>query len=118
MPGTTRHVLFLDLKDDAGLIAEYERCHAAGAVPAAVVASIRAAGIADMDIYRSGNRLVMIMETLPDFEPAAKAAADAADPAVQAWERLMDRFQQRLDWADKDEKWVAGRTIFSLTEQD
>jgi len=116
MAATTRHVLLLDLKDDPELIAAYERWHAPGAVPAAVVRSIRAAGIAEMTIHRAGNRLVMIMETLPGFDAAAKAASDAADPDVQAWERLMDGFQQPLPTADGG-KWTPASRIFTLTEQ-
>jgi hypothetical protein len=75
-----RHVLLLDLVDDAGAIARYEAWHAAGALPLAIGRSIRAAGIEAMDIYRAGTRLVMVMETGPDFDPVTKAAADAADP--------------------------------------
>ena len=48
------------------------------------------AGIETMEIYRTGNRLVMIMETAAGFDPERKAAADAANPAVQAWEAMMD----------------------------
>ncbi len=112
-----RHVLLLDLKDDPDLIARYEAWHGPGTVPAAVVASIRNAGISAMHIYRTGNRLVMVMETDDRFDPQAKAAADASDPDVIAWERLMDGFQQRLPWSRPDEKWVATSQIFSLDEQ-
>ena len=112
-----RQVLLLDLKDDAELIARYEAWHAAGAVPAPVVACIRAADIEAMEIYRSGNRLVMVMETGPDFDPAAKAAADASNPDVIAWEELMSRFQQPLPWADEGEKWLEAKRIFALEEQ-
>jgi L-rhamnose mutarotase len=113
----TRRVLILDLKDDPELIAAYEAHHAPGAVPEAIVRSIRASGIEAMDIYRSGDRLVMVMETAPGFDPEAKAAADAADPAVIAWEELMDRYQQRLSWAPPDTKWLEAARIFSLSEQ-
>ena len=112
-----RHVLLIDLKDDAEAIARYEAWHAAGAVPAEIVASIRGADILAMDIYRSGNRLVMIMETGPDFDPERKAAADAADPAVQAWEAMMDTVQRPLPWALTGAKWAAAEPIFSLADQ-
>jgi L-rhamnose mutarotase len=112
-----RHVLFLDLRDDPELIARYEAWHAAGAVPKPVIESIRAADITAMEIYRSGNRLVMVMETGPNFDPAAKAEADRSDPDVVAWEELMSRFQQPLPSAGEGEKWVAAKRIFSLDEQ-
>jgi L-rhamnose mutarotase len=112
-----RRVLLLDLKDDRELIAHYEAWHAAGAVPGPVVDSIRAADIQVMEIYRSATRLVMVMETGPDFDPAAKAAADAANPDVVAWEELMSRFQQPLPWAAEGEKWLEARRIFALEDQ-
>jgi L-rhamnose mutarotase len=112
-----RHVLLIDLADDAEAIAQYEAWHASGALPPAIGASIRAADISAMEIYRSGNRLVMLMETGPAFDPAAKAAADAADPAVQAWEAQMDGVQRPLPWAVPGAKWTETTRIFSLDEQ-
>ncbi len=113
-----RRVLLLDLKDDPQLIARYEAWHAAGAVPKPVIASIRAADIRVMEIYRSGNRLAMVMETGPNFDPAAKAASDTANPDVVAWEELMSNFQQLLPWAGEGEKWLEAKRIFALEEQD
>lgn len=113
----SRRVLILDLKDDPELIAQYEAHHRPGAVPAAIARSIRSAGIERMDIHRSGNRLVMVMETAPGFDSEAKAAADASDPDVIAWEELMDQFQQRLPWAPPGVKWLEAERIFALSEQ-
>lgn len=112
-----RHILLLDLRDDPGLIARYEAHHAPGAVPVPITQSIRSAGIEAMDIYRSGNRLVMVMETGDGFDPDAKAAADRANPDVIAWEKAMDAFQQALPWARPGQKWVPATRIFSLEEQ-
>lgn len=106
----------LDLKDDPALIAEYERWHEPGNVPREIVDSIRAAGIGDMEIFRAGNRLFMLLEVDGDFSPGAKAAADAANPRVQAWESLMDPFQQSLPFAKAGEKWVPMTRMFSLRE--
>ena len=113
----TRHVLMLDLVDDPALIQRYEEWHAAGAVPPVVVASIRQAGVVAMQIFRTGPRLVMILDVTAWFDPAAKAARDARDPDVQAWERLMDGFQQPLPWAKAGEKWTPAALIFDLAAQ-
>jgi len=112
-----RHLLFLDLIDDPASIARYEQWHRAGAVPSAVVRSIRGAGIRVMQIFRSGPRLAMVMEVGPEFDPATKAEADAADPDIVAWERLMDGFQQPLSWAEAGAKWAPASLIFDLAEQ-
>ena len=107
-----RFFLALDLKDDPGLIGEYERWHTQ--VPAPIVESIRGAGITDMEIYRTGNRLFMMMETVDEFSFPAKQAMDEGNPAVQEWEKRMNAFQQALPWAKPGEKWVVMERIFKL----
>ena len=110
----TRHVLFLDLLADPESIARYEAWHEAGQVPAKVIASIRAAGISAMEIWRRDDRLVMIMQTGPDSDPVTKAERDACDPDIIAWEYLMDSMQRRLPGAAECEKWAAAKQIFDL----
>jgi L-rhamnose mutarotase len=112
-----RHVLLLDLKDEAEAIAAYRHWHRPGGPPAAVTRSIRAGGVAALDIWQVGNRLVMVIETTPDHDPVANAARDAADAEVQAWETLMDTFQQRLPFASAGQKWVPADHIYSLDDQ-
>ena len=106
----------LDLRDDPALIAEYERWHRRENIWPEIVASIREAGILDMQIFRTGARLVMLMRVSPDFDAGAKAAADAASERVQAWESLMSTFQQPLPWAEAGQKWVPMQRIFDLAE--
>jgi L-rhamnose mutarotase len=107
-----RYCLALDLKDDPALIAQYERYHAH--IWPEITESIRSAGVTDMEIYRTGNRLFMVMEVGDDFSFDAKAAADAANAKVQEWETLMSSFQQALPWARPAEKWVRMARIFKL----
>lgn len=112
---TNRCCLALDLKDDPALVAEYCRLHQQ--IWPEIAASIRTAGIVSMEIWRTANRLFMVMETNDKFDGAARALADAANPKVQEWERLMWRFQQPLPWADPGQKWVPMEKIFDLTRQ-
>ena len=107
-----RYCLALDLKDDPELIAEYERHHQQ--VWPEILRSITSSGIEVLDIYRTGNRLFMIMETNDQFSGEEKAKADAANATVQEWETLMWKFQQALPWAKPGEKWVMMKKIFSL----
>lgn len=111
-----RLVFALDLANDPALIAEYEAWHRAGRIWPAVVASLRESGLASLEIFRTGNRLCLIMEAPEDFSLEAKVAADAANSEVQAWERLMWTFQRALPWARPGEKWVRMQRIFSLAE--
>ncbi|MBS1565874.1 MAG: L-rhamnose mutarotase, partial [Bacteroidetes bacterium] len=66
-----KYCLACDLKDDAALIAEYEEYHLA--IWPEIKKSILDAGIADMEIFRAGNRLFMIMETGDSFSFAQKS---------------------------------------------
>ena len=109
-----RHCLALDLVDDPALIAEYEYWHKTENAWPEIRKSILHAGIEQMEIYRTGNRLFMIMETNETFDPARKAVMDAANPKVQQWEQLMWKFQSSITWAKEGEKWVAMNKIFSL----
>ena len=113
---TRRICLALDLVDDPELIAAYERWHRPGETPVEVVRSISDAGIAQMEIYRAGNRLFMIIDAEDGFSEAAKAASDAANPHVQAWIRLMKRFQQPIPAAGPDGSWMPMRPIYRLTD--
>ena len=111
----TRWCLALDLKDDPVLIDEYCRLHEH--IWPEIALSIRSAGIVGMEIWRTGNRLTMVMETDQHFDPDAKAAADAMNPKVQEWERLMWRYQLPLPWAADGEKWVQMQKVFDLAAQ-
>lgn len=112
----TRRCFTVDLADERAAIDAYRRWHAPGGPPVEVIRSIRASGIVSMEIWLSGNRLFMIMETEAGFSPEAKAAADAADPAVQAWEALMNTFQRPVPWSPEI-KWAPAERIFDLAEQ-
>lgn len=104
--------LALDLVDDEELIAEYERYHQK--VWPEIIKSIKDSGIHNMEIYRTGNRMFMIIEASDDFSFAKKAAMDAANSKVQAWEELMWTFQQALPWSKPGEKWLAMKKVFQL----
>ena len=110
-----RHCLALDLKADEGLIAEYERYHEK--IWPEIAESIRASGIVALEIYRVGARLFMVLEAGDGFSFEQKAALDAANPSVQAWEDLMWRYQQALPMAKPGEKWVLMQKIFDLGEK-
>ena len=109
-----RFCLALDLKEDTKLIAEYESYHKN--VWPEIIKSIKGSGIEILDIYRTGNRMFMIIEANEDFSFERKATMDATNPKVQEWENLMWKFQQALPWAKTGEKWILMDKIFSLQE--
>ena len=107
-----RYCLALDLQPDPPLIAEYENWHRE--VWPEIKASILDSGITLMEIYRLENRLFMIMETGPEFSFEKKAAADAANPAVEKWEQLMWKYQLAIPGGRPGEKWRLMNKIFEL----
>ena len=107
-----RYCLALDLKNEPVLIAEYEHWHRM--VWPEIKESIRRAGIISMEIFRTGNRLFMIMETDESFSFERKSSQDLNNPKVQEWEQLMWKYQESLPWAKPGEKWVLMEKIFSL----
>ncbi|UXX81392.1 L-rhamnose mutarotase [Reichenbachiella carrageenanivorans] len=109
-----RYCLALDLKNDPVLIEKYKAYHAQGGVWPEILESIKSAGITDMQIFCTGNRLFMIMEVSASFDSTQKAKADAENPKVQEWETLMDQFQLPLPWAKEGQKWVPMDQIFGL----
>lgn len=113
---TQRYCLACDLDSEAAAIAAYEDWHRPGRTPAPVIASIRAAGIDEMEIFRLGSRLVMIIDAADGFSFERKAAMDAANPAVVEWEARMLAFQRPLPQAQGDEKWLPMTPIFRLTD--
>lgn len=107
-----QYILALDLKDDEQLIKQYEEYHKN--IWEEIRESIVNSGIEQMELYRTGNRLMMIMRVNDEFSFEKKSRADAANEKVQEWETLMWKFQQPLPWAKKGEKWILMERIFQL----
>ncbi len=107
-----KHYFALDLKDDPQLIEAYDTYHKQ--VWPEIIASIKDAGIVQLEIYRYGNRLMMIMETDNTYNAERKSAMDAANEKVQEWETLMWKYQQALPGALPGEKWMQMTRIFQL----
>src|SRR5689334_17016148 len=109
-----KYCLALDLVDDAKLIAEYDNRHKRENAWPEVAKSITDSGINNMEIYRTGNRLFMIMETEDSFSFEHKTIMDDSNDKVPEWEKLMWEYQQPLPWAKEGEKWILMDKIFEL----
>jgi len=107
-----KYTLALDLIDESELINQYEDHHV-NSWPE-INQSIIDSGIHLMEIYRTGNRLFMIIETDDTFSFEGKRLLDAQKPKVLEWESLMWKFQQPLPWSKEGEKWVLMKKIFEL----
>ena len=107
-----RYCLALDLKNDPTLISEYEQWHQK--VWPEIEKSIHDAGVIDLEIYRVGSRMFMILEADDSFTFERKASMDAANAKVQEWETLMWQFQQALPGSKPGEKWLLMDKIYQL----
>ena len=109
-----RYCLALDLKNDPQLIKEYEEHHRK--IWPEISKSIKDSGIEQMEIYRHGTRLFMIMDVNDEFSFEKKNEADKNNPKVAEWEELMWKYQQPMADAIKGEKWILMKKIFELNE--
>ncbi|MEJ5996559.1 L-rhamnose mutarotase [Pedobacter sp. Du54] len=112
-----KYCFIVDLKDDVNLIAMYENYHRPGVIWPEIVEGIKQCGILEMDIYRVGDRLVMILETIPDFDLKRDFAKMTTLPRQKEWATIMHKFQKKIPFAKPDEHWVLMTRIFNLNNQ-
>ncbi|RYF84405.1 MAG: L-rhamnose mutarotase [Chitinophagaceae bacterium] len=109
-----RFTMSVDLVDDPQKIEEYEHWHKNENIWPEIKKSILDSGITNMEIYRTGHRLFMIIEADDTFSFETKGKLDAANPKVQEWEDMMSNYQLPLPWAAAGEKWTLLDKIFEL----
>lgn len=111
-----QYCLTLSLKNDPALIRQYENYHKPENVWPEIIASIRDSGIEEMQIYRSGTTLIMVVDVDERFSFKAKAESDRSNPKVQEWEFLMAKFQDVAEGDVLESKWKPISNIFRLTD--
>ncbi len=111
-----RYCKTLSLKEDDQLIEDYKKVHAPGAAWPEITRGMRDVGIIDMEIYISGTRLFMIMDTVADFDHDQAMTELATKPRQSEWEAYVSRFQQTSSEATADEKWQLMERIFKLDQ--
>lgn len=100
----------MTLVDDEQMIAKYVEAHRH--VWPEVIAGQREVGILDMQIYRNGRSLFMIMDTIDDFDFDRDMARLATLPRQAEWEAYVSQFQGCSADARSDEKWRRMEQIF------
>ncbi|MCK5465417.1 MAG: L-rhamnose mutarotase [Bacteroidales bacterium] len=108
----------LNLEDDPQLIEDYKKVHGKGKVWPEITQGMIDIGILDMEIYITGTRLFMIMDTIPDFDHDEAMAELAAKPRQSEWEAYVSKFQKTPAEASADEKWRMIERIYKLDGQD
>lgn len=105
-----RYCQTLTLVDDLELIAKYVEAHAH--VWPEVIAGQREVGILDMQIYRRGRALFMIMDTVDDFDFERDMTRLATLPRQAEWEAYVSQFQGCAAAASSADKWQLMERIF------
>lgn len=105
-----RYCQTLTLVDDEVMIQKYVEAHAH--VWPEIIQGQRQVGIIDMQIYRKGRSLFMIMDTIDDFDFTRDMARLAQLPRQAEWEAYVAQFQGCSANARSDEKWQQMERIF------
>ncbi|MBQ5943990.1 MAG: L-rhamnose mutarotase [Bacteroidales bacterium] len=105
-----RYCQTLTLADNEEMIEKYVEVHSH--VWPEIIEGQREVGIVDMQIYRRGRVLFMIMDTVDGFDFNRDMARLATLPRQAEWEAYVSRFQGCPSDARSDEKWQLMERIF------
>ena len=105
-----RYCQTLTLVDNEQMIQKYVEAHAH--VWPEIIQGQREVGILDMQIYRKGRSLFMIMDVKDDFDFQKDMAKLATLPRQAEWEAYVSQFQGCSANARSDEKWQMMQRIF------
>lgn len=111
---TKRFVQTMQLKDDSELIRKYREAHDKEHFWHEIEEGIKQVGILEMEIYISGNTLVMIVDAPLDFNWNDAMARLATLPRQEEWERHVATFQDCDAGATSDQKWQMMERMFYL----
>ncbi len=111
---TKRFVQTMELKNDSELIKEYRKAHDKEHFWKEIEEGIKQVGILEMEIYISGNRLVMIVDAPLDFDWNKAMETLATLPRQEEWEKHVAAFQQCATDATSDQKWQMMERMFYL----
>ena len=105
-----RYCQTLTLVDDEQMIAKYIEAHAH--VWPEVIEGQRQGGILDMQIWRKGRNLFMIMDVNDDFDFQRDMSRLATLPRQAEWEAYVSQFQGYSANAKSSDKWLLMERIF------
>ena len=103
--GYKSYAKYIHLKDDPKLIEEYKWYHV-NSFPE-ILESLKAVGITKMQIYLTGVKLFMYMETVPDFVPERDFPKHMElSPRCVEWGNIMTAMQTEAPEAKEGEWWI------------
>ncbi|TGX81180.1 L-rhamnose mutarotase [Palleniella muris] len=112
-----RYVQTMELKDNEELIHRYCEAHDEQHVRPEVLAGMREVGILEMELYRLGTQVVMIVDAPEDFDWDTAMAKLAQLPGQSDWEAYVAQFQQCNPTDTSDQKWKMMERIFRIYDK-
>lgn len=111
-----RYCWMADLKDDEELIEEYKE--EMESEPWKKICEImKEKGVLDYEIYQFQNRLLMIVETVLDFDVMEFGREIGERDDVKKWAGQMDRYFQTIEGFEEDGWWVLLERVYKLEQK-
>lgn len=114
--GYQRFCKTMELRNDAALIETYKKVHATGADWPEITQGMKDVGIVAMEIYLLGTQLVMIMDTVADFDHDQAMAELAGKPRQGEWEAYVAQFQATSAESTANQKWQLMERIYQMPQ--
>ncbi len=112
-----RYVQSMELKDNEELIRRYCEAHDELHMRPEVLAGMREVGILEMELYRLGTQVIMIVDAPEDFDWGTAMAKLAQLPGQDDWEAYVAQFQQCNPTNTSDQKWKMMDRIFRIYDK-
>lgn len=109
-----RYCQFLEISDNPELIRLYRECHTREKQWKEIRDGIREVGILEMELYITGNKVCLIVETGMDFDWDSAMARLASLPRQTEWESFVATFQGCSPFATSAGKWTLMDRMFYL----
>jgi L-rhamnose mutarotase len=111
-----RYCKTFELENDAALIDEYKKLHALGNAWPEITQGMKDVGIIDMEIYRDGTTLFMIMDTEENFDHDKAMIKLATLPRQSEWEATVSKYQKTSVSSTAKDKWKLIERIYKLDQ--
>lgn len=90
---------------EPNLIDEYKRIHSIGMAWPEITANMKSVGVKDMEIYIHKEQVMLIMDTIPDFDLDKVGPKWQKLPREEEWQKYVSKFQKTDPENSIQEKW-------------
>lgn len=98
---------------EPNLIDEYKRVHSIGMAWPEITKNMKTIGVKDMEIYIHQEQVMLIMDTIPDFDLKKIGPKWQKLPREEEWQKYVAKFQKTDPESSIQEKWQDMKLIVS-----